>query len=75
MKAVGYSRWSSLEQGRGSTLARQQGQIRSFCDAKDWTLIEQITDEGTSAYTGANIQTGNLAALLIGSRRATCRMT
>jgi len=64
MKAVGYSRWSSLEQGRGSTLARQQGQIRSFCEAKGWTLIEQLTDEGTSAYTGANIQTGNLAALL-----------
>lgn len=64
MQAIGYARWSSLEQGRGSSLERQVGLIRSFCEAKGWNLVDQIVDEGTSAYTGANVQTGNLAALI-----------
>lgn len=64
MQAIGYARWSSLEQGRGSSLERQVGLIRSFCEAKGWSLIDQVVDEGTSAYTGANVQTGNLAALI-----------
>lgn len=64
MQAIGYARWSSLEQGRGSSLERQVGSIRRFCEARGWSLIEEVVDEGTSAYTGANIQTGNLAALV-----------
>lgn len=64
MQAIGYARWSSLEQSKGSTLERQLGLINRFSKAKGWDLIEQITDEGTSAYTGENIQTGNLAALI-----------
>lgn len=64
MQAIGYARWSSLEQGRGSSLERQVGLIRSFCETRGWSLIDQVIDEGTSAYTGANIQTGNLAALI-----------
>ena len=64
MQAIGYARWSSLEQGRGSSLERQVGLIRSLCEARGWILIDQVVDEGTSAYTGANVQTGNLAALI-----------
>jgi len=64
MNVIGYARWSSLEQSRGSTLARQLQEIERCCRANSWRLIEQVTDEGTSAYTGANIQTGNLAHLI-----------
>jgi len=64
MQAVGYARWSSLEQSRGSSLERQTEYIRSLCDTRGWTLLEQVTDEGQSAYTGANIHTGNLAKLI-----------
>lgn len=64
MNVVGYARWSSLEQARGSTLARQLQEIERCCQANSWRLIEQVTDEGTSAYTGANITTGNLADLI-----------
>lgn len=64
MNAIGYARWSSLEQSRGSTLERQIQEIERFSASNGWELIGQITDEGTSAYTGANIHTGNLARLI-----------
>lgn len=64
MQAIGYARWSSLEQGKGQTLERQQRLVRNFCEARSWPLIEEVTDEGTSAYTGANIHSGNLAGLV-----------
>jgi DNA invertase Pin-like site-specific DNA recombinase len=64
MQAIGYARWSSLEQGHGSSLERQSAAIHSFCKSKGWDLIEQISDEGVSAYSGANINNGNLSNLV-----------
>lgn len=64
MQAVGYARWSSLEQGKGSSLERQTHQISTFVERRGWTLIGQVIDEGKSAYTGSNIHTGNLARLV-----------
>ena len=64
MQAIGYSRWSSLEQGRGSSLERQTEAIEAFCKSQNWQLVEQVKDEGISAYFGANIKTGNLAKLV-----------
>ncbi len=64
MNAIGYARWSSLEQSKGSTLERQIQEIERFSASNGWKLVGQVTDEGTSAYTGANIQTGNLAQLV-----------
>lgn len=61
MFAYVYARWSSQEQTKGSTLARQLSTCGEFVESKpDWTLAETITDKGTSAYTGDNIETGNL---------------
>jgi DNA invertase Pin-like site-specific DNA recombinase len=55
-----YGRWSTLEQAKGSTLDRQLRNGTAFAEAKGLPIIETIIDEGRSAYTGANITTGNL---------------
>lgn len=64
MYAVAYARWSSLEQGKGSTLERQLQVVDRYCAKHGLEIIERITDEGTSAYTGSNIETGNLGKLI-----------
>lgn len=61
MKAVIYARWSSLEQGRGSSLERQMDLCEQFCAEQGWDVIDRLRDEGKSAYTGANLQDGKLA--------------
>lgn len=63
MQAIVYARYSSLEQGRGSSLERQHEICAGYCARQKWKIKEQITDKGTSAWTGANLETGNLAAL------------
>ncbi len=64
MIAVAYARWSSLEQGKGSTLERQLQVVERYCSQHGLEIVERITDEGTSAYTGSNIETGNLGKLI-----------
>lgn len=61
MKAVIYARWSSLEQGKGSSLERQMDLCERFCAEQGWEVIDRLRDEGKSAYTGANLQDGQLA--------------
>lgn len=63
MQAIVYARYSSLEQGRGSSLERQHEICAGYCARQKWKIKEQINDLGTSAWTGANLQTGNLAML------------
>lgn len=63
VQAIIYRRFSSLEQGRGSTLARQSALCEAYIRRKGWDLVETVTDEGVSAWTGANINEGNLAKL------------
>lgn len=60
MNAVIYARWSSLEQSKGSTLERQTADCTTFCKDNEWAVVERLQDEGKSAYTGANIKTGEL---------------
>lgn len=61
MFAVSYARWSSMEQGAGSTLERQLQATGDHIAAMGWeTLREPLIDRGKSAYTGDNIETGNL---------------
>lgn len=60
MNAVVYARWSSLEQSKGSTLERQMSLCANYCKEQKWTVIERLQDEGKSAYTGANLKTGEL---------------
>jgi len=63
MKAIIYARWSSLEQGKGSSLKRQTDICRSFCVEQGWEIDLTLQDEGKSAYTGANISEGKLGEL------------
>ena len=50
LKAVGYVRVSTEEQAEGYSLEAQERAIRSYCDAKGWTLLRVYRDEGLSAY-------------------------
>jgi DNA invertase Pin-like site-specific DNA recombinase len=60
MDKIIYARWSSLEQGRGSSLERQLHVCREYCSSKGWTDVRILKDEGRSAYTGANLTHGEL---------------
>lgn len=64
MLAVQYARWSSMEQQskeKGSTLARQLKKTGEHIAAMGWELArEPMIDRGKSAYTGDNIETGQL---------------
>ena len=64
MLAIGYARWSSLEQGKGSTLDRQLQAISGYCTSQKLELSDTVVDEGSSAYAGTNISTGNLGRLV-----------
>ena len=49
MRAIGYTRVSSAGQAtEGVSLAAQAQQIRGYCRAKSWQLVEIFSDEGRS---------------------------
>lgn len=54
MQAIGYVRWSSEKQTRGSSLARQEATISRFCNEIGWEIAEWHRDEGVSAFFGTN---------------------
>jgi len=64
MDAIIYIRWSSLEQTKGDSYARQINRCTKFCADKGYNVLETVVDEGRSAYTGENILTGNLGKLV-----------
>ncbi len=66
MEAILYSRWSSLEQSGTTSAPRQRELTQAFADRMGWPVVEKpVTDEGLSAWTGANIgPDGNLGKLL-----------
>lgn len=55
-----YARFSSLEQGRGTSLVRQFENGREYAQGKGWLLDpdREISDKGRSAFHGANRQPG-----------------
>ena len=63
MDAIIYARFSSREQSYGFSLERQQELCRQYAEAREWNIIDVVTDEGRSAWTGQNLHHGNLAAL------------
>lgn len=63
MQAILYSRWSSLEQSKGTSSARQQQLCADFAEQQGWRIAERVADEGISAWTGDNIKSGNLGKL------------
>lgn len=60
MDAVIYVRWSSAEQGKGSTLKRQEGECRRYAAARGWNIVDMIVDDGVSAFRGQNTLEGGL---------------
>lgn len=64
MRAILYSRWSSLEQNGTTSAPRQTEATETFAKRQGWEIVERLTDEGQSAWTGANITTGQLGALV-----------
>lgn len=63
MEAITYARWSSQEQTKGSTLQRQTELTERFCKSRGWSVVERLSDSGLSAYSGANLKTGELGKL------------
>ena len=65
MKAIGYVRVSTEDQVReGVSLSAQREQVRSYCKARRWELVEVFGDEGISGKSmGRPGLLGALAAL------------
>lgn len=65
MVTIAYVRWSSLEQGHAdkSSEDRQLAAIGSYARANGLTINETLVDSGRSAFTGANLEKGNLGKL------------
>lgn len=52
MKAIGYTRVSTQEQAdSGLSLEGQKKRIAAYCEAREWELLEVITDAGLSGGT------------------------
>lgn len=60
MDCIIYVRWSSAEQGRGSSKERQLDVCRRHAAAKGWNVIDEQVDEGLSAFSGRNVAAGAL---------------
>jgi DNA invertase Pin-like site-specific DNA recombinase len=65
-KAYSYKRFSTLAQAEGDSLRRQTAMAQAWADREGITLDTELklTDEGVSAYTGANRDVGALGAFL-----------
>ncbi|WP_375383303.1 recombinase family protein [uncultured Sphingomonas sp.] len=66
MDAVIYIRWSSAEQGRGSSLERQQEECRRHAALKGWNVIAEMIDDGVSAFKGQHAAVGELGRFVAG---------
>jgi DNA invertase Pin-like site-specific DNA recombinase len=62
-RAIGYIRFSSDEQGSGSTIERQTANIKNYCDRTSLILTATVIDEGKSASKGAHLK-ANLGKFL-----------
>ncbi|MEQ1952644.1 recombinase family protein [Mesorhizobium sp. CN2-181] len=54
--AISYARWSSGQQAKGDSLRRQTAEAANFCATYGLTLDRAITDDGVSAFKGANLE-------------------
>jgi DNA invertase Pin-like site-specific DNA recombinase len=64
MKAIGYIRFSSDEQGNGDSIGRQTSNIQSYCQRNALALEKTLTDDGYSASKGHHITRGKLGKFL-----------
>lgn len=64
MDAVLYYRWSSTEQGRGSSLERQRNECCALAHRHGWRVVGEIIDEGVSAFKGRHANAGALGGFV-----------
>lgn len=64
MDAVVYMRWSSAEQGKGSSLERQREDCRAHAARKGWKVVRELIDDGVSAFRGRHAAVGELGRFL-----------
>lgn len=60
MDCVIYIRWSSAEQARGSSLERQREDCRRHAAEKGWKVVDELVDDGLSAFSGRHTEAGAL---------------
>ena len=60
LQAYIYIRWSSEKQTEGDSLTRQLRDCTAFCERQGWPVVEEIRDEGRSAWKGSHLASGNL---------------
>ncbi|MBW6528549.1 recombinase family protein [Sphingomonas sp. RHCKR7] len=60
MEAYIYIRWSSAEQGKGSSLERQMSDCRAHAQRKGWLVRDELIDDGISAFRGRHAAEGKL---------------
>lgn len=63
MDTIIYVRWSSAEQSKGHSEARQLGLCRDHAKRRGWNVVREYIDSGMSAFTGAHRQLGELSKL------------
>ena len=61
MDCVIYMRWSSSEQAKGSSLERQREDCRRHATDHDWRIVDELVDDGISAFKGEHASTGALS--------------
>lgn len=66
MDAVIYIRWSSAEQGKGSSLERQNEDCHRHASRHGWHVREVLIDEGVSAFKGRHAEVGALGRFVAG---------
>ncbi len=64
MDCVIYIRWSSSEQGKGSSLERQREDCRRHAAEQGWPVVDELVDDGISAFKGEHASTGSLGAFV-----------
>ena len=64
MDAVVYIRWSSAEQGKGSSLERQRDDCWAHAARNGWTVRAELVDEGISAFKGRHVVVGELGRFM-----------
>ena len=64
MNAIIYIRWSSAEQGKGSSLERQRADCRAHAARKGWHVIDELVDDGVSAFKGRHATVGKLGQFM-----------
>jgi DNA invertase Pin-like site-specific DNA recombinase len=64
MKAIAYIRFSSDEQGNGSSIKRQTDNVNAYASQMGLDIIETMLDDGYSASKGHHLSHGKLGKIL-----------